>query len=265
MIQTGFKVNGVGNFVKDYISIIILVPAFIGGIWQLLELMSISMPYVRFFSISQIVPDGILILIFLSLISASVMFPLFLDSILPKKESRENNVRAFSEEEIEQKRKKGIRNWFLSFLIFYILGSAYFIYFFQFIDSEQSLYFDALVAIIVCLFCNLCLTGCYNLASINKKEDFKFFNFLLLILYMILGYHFCHRIHNTFLLINNLDNFEKVQDTLKEIYPNSKNEILYFNDKYLFIDVTDTLKLDDKTKMPKEKIHILPLETLFND
>lgn len=85
MIQTGFKINGIGLFFKDYLSFIILIPAFIGGIWQLIELMSISQPYISFFSISQIVPDGILILIFLLLALASIMFPLFLDSILPKK------------------------------------------------------------------------------------------------------------------------------------------------------------------------------------
>lgn len=81
----------------------------------------------------------------------------------------------------------------------------------------------------------------------------------------MLGYFFCHRIHNTFLLTNNLDNIENIQVVLKEKYPHSKNEILYFNDKYIFIDVTDTLKLDPKTKKATEKIHIMELENLFND
>lgn len=85
MIQTGFKVNGVGNFIKDYLSVIILIPAFIGGIWQLIELMSISMPNIRFFSISQIVPDGLLILMFFSFLGINMALPKFLDAILPKK------------------------------------------------------------------------------------------------------------------------------------------------------------------------------------
>jgi len=47
---------------KDNLSIIILIPTIIGGIWQLLELSSISTSFIRFFSISQLVADGILVL-----------------------------------------------------------------------------------------------------------------------------------------------------------------------------------------------------------
>lgn len=47
---------------KDNLSIIILIPTLIGGIWQLLELSSISTSFIRFFSLSQLVADGILVL-----------------------------------------------------------------------------------------------------------------------------------------------------------------------------------------------------------
>lgn len=265
MIQTGFKVNGVGNFVKDHLSVIILVPAFIGGIWQLIELMNISMPYIRFFSISQIVPDGILILLFFSFVGINTMMPMFFDAILPKKKDRNNKVIVLSEVKLEQKRKKDIIILLGSFFAFYSLGISYFIYLYQFIQSESSLYLHAGMAVVVCLFCNILLEKCSELLAISKKESLKPFNLLLLILYLYLGYFFCQRIHNTFLLTNNLDNIENVQVVLKEKYPNSQNEILYFNDKYIFINVTDTLKLDKKTKEPKEKIHIMELEKLFND
>jgi hypothetical protein len=59
------------QLLKDNISILILVPTILGGIWQLLELSSISTSFIRFFSLSQLVADGILILFILSIIYAS--------------------------------------------------------------------------------------------------------------------------------------------------------------------------------------------------
>jgi hypothetical protein len=59
------------NYFKDNLSIIILIPTIIGGIWQLVELSSISTSFIRFFSLSQLVADGILILFILSIFYAS--------------------------------------------------------------------------------------------------------------------------------------------------------------------------------------------------
>jgi len=50
------------SWIKDNISIIILVPTFLGGMWQIIELASIGTPFIRFFSASQLVSDGLLIL-----------------------------------------------------------------------------------------------------------------------------------------------------------------------------------------------------------
>ncbi|MFV8366605.1 hypothetical protein [Flavobacterium sp. XS1P27] len=53
--------------VKNNLSIILLVPTILGGIWQLLELSSMSTSFIRFFSLSQLVADGILILFVLTI------------------------------------------------------------------------------------------------------------------------------------------------------------------------------------------------------
>ena len=55
------------------LSLIILLPTFLGGIWQLLELSSISTSFIRFFSISQLIPDGLLILFIFIIIYISVI------------------------------------------------------------------------------------------------------------------------------------------------------------------------------------------------
>ena len=47
---------------KEILPFVILVPTLIGGGWQALELMSIDPAFIRFFSVSQLIPDGILVL-----------------------------------------------------------------------------------------------------------------------------------------------------------------------------------------------------------
>ncbi len=59
------------NVVKDNLSMILLVPTILGGLWQVLELSSISSSFIRFFSFSQLVADGILILFLISIFSVS--------------------------------------------------------------------------------------------------------------------------------------------------------------------------------------------------
>ena len=55
------------KWVRDNITVILLLPSFLGAVWQILELSSMNIAYIRFFSISQIPVDGTLIL-FLGLI-----------------------------------------------------------------------------------------------------------------------------------------------------------------------------------------------------
>lgn len=47
---------------KEILPFLILIPTLIGGTWQALELMSIDPAFIRFFSVSQLIPDGILVL-----------------------------------------------------------------------------------------------------------------------------------------------------------------------------------------------------------
>lgn len=48
---------------KDNLNLLIVFPTIIGGTWQVTELSLLSISFVRFFSISQLISDGILILI----------------------------------------------------------------------------------------------------------------------------------------------------------------------------------------------------------
>lgn len=49
------------KWIKENLSMIILIPTVAGGLWQILELAWIGTPYIRFFSVTQLVSDGLLL------------------------------------------------------------------------------------------------------------------------------------------------------------------------------------------------------------
>lgn len=54
------------NYFKEYLSVILIVPTIIGGLYQLINIIYyVGFPYVRFFSVAQVVPDGILVGMFI--------------------------------------------------------------------------------------------------------------------------------------------------------------------------------------------------------
>ncbi|HLP56623.1 MAG TPA: hypothetical protein VK151_16420 [Fluviicola sp.] len=59
------------QFWKNNLSLIVIIPYVLGGIWQIIELSNISLTYIRFFSVTQSVSDGLLMLIILFLVISS--------------------------------------------------------------------------------------------------------------------------------------------------------------------------------------------------
>ncbi|HEN9540718.1 hypothetical protein ACT41N_00735 [Acinetobacter baumannii] len=67
------------DFYKDHWSIIIFIPAFFGGFFQISRLYILNPSFIRFFSVQQVIPDGlfILFLMFLSMIIYFFLNPSF--------------------------------------------------------------------------------------------------------------------------------------------------------------------------------------------
>lgn len=61
------------NDIKDYWSLIVVIPPLIGGLFQILELSLISSSYIRFFSVTQALVDGLLFLFFVILLSLAAL------------------------------------------------------------------------------------------------------------------------------------------------------------------------------------------------
>lgn len=71
------RVKKVLDYIKENINILILIPTVLGGFWQLLELVRIEISFIRFFSLTQVVSDG-LVIMFLLLIFAFINLGVFL-------------------------------------------------------------------------------------------------------------------------------------------------------------------------------------------
>jgi hypothetical protein len=62
------------QFLKDYFTIILIIPTVLGGLWQIFELAKIDISFIRFFSISQLIQDGLIFLSYFLFISFYLLF-----------------------------------------------------------------------------------------------------------------------------------------------------------------------------------------------
>ena len=62
------------KFIRDNLSVFIFFPTLLGGFWQIIQLSDISLSYIRFFSLTQLIPDGLTVLIILLLMSVMGIF-----------------------------------------------------------------------------------------------------------------------------------------------------------------------------------------------
>ena len=61
------------NFIRENLTLFILVPTVLGGLWQVISLLNVGIPYLRFFSITQLISDGLILMLMIPLF---LMFPI---------------------------------------------------------------------------------------------------------------------------------------------------------------------------------------------
>lgn len=260
MIQTGIKLKNVIDFVKEYLSIILILPALFGGLWQLFELWTISPSFIRFFSISQIVPDGLFILFVILYSSLPLVGAHLMWTTTFKYDKSTLDVLTTP---IIARKKQKIRLYGFLFLMVWIFSCVFFWYF-SFINIQAvKMHWGNMIALAVVLLCNLYLNNCFQLAIPDNKQFYKLGNLLLLILYIFIAFFIFKKVHRNQFPTIDVVNIDNVIFDVNKQYPNSKNEILYFNDKFIFFKLTDKYKIDKETKKHVEKIHIMELENLF--
>lgn len=227
------------NLLKNNWTIIALFPTLIGGLWQIIHLSKISVNMIRFFSISQLLSDGIIILIFLILMILFISYILF-----EIKNLKKNNL----------KDARHSFYIFISFILFIILLFAFsFFNLSQYITIEKS---SSLLMIYVVTSALIYLVNLLNLKWV--KEHILIINTMYVILYFTI---------NTLITIialggitknfNGIENFTTVITKIeqKDCY-SKKPVILYFNDKHIFIELE---------KKNKKSVLIKKIEDLFEE
>lgn len=243
------------KLIKDNLTLIILIPTVIGGIWQTLELLFIDLSFVRFFSPTQLVSDGLVIL---SIIGVFSILYFFLSKEMFK---------SFFKIDISD------GNFSVGKLIFSIiaigLSVGYFIYtikstkLFENNLSVNSIFFAALLAII-CV--PLVIYGIREILIQMIKWDLqksktvfeafknqmaskvgryydavmiltKIFSFLTLITFLFLFFAII-KFRDLLIYPQKFENVRFVfQKVHKDFGNNVKPSLLYFNDKYLFVEL----------------------------
>jgi hypothetical protein len=248
---------------KNNLNLIIILPALLGGLWQLIELSRISFSFIRFFSVSQIIPDGLLILLFLTIFTISVFILFYFWKKLDSEEEIENNVPI----------KKG--NFFLAILFLLLFFACIFLviysnnYFIENIESIVSLFLYLPSNIVITLF-SFAFLGystlhCKDIRALHHlKKVASNISIVFLIVQGIMLIAFMVQFHNVFLLPAELKNVDNLICKAEKVEDIGNFEILYSNDKYIFVRCHKFVK--DRNGKPKEsEIRIFRFEDLLDD
>lgn len=255
--KTVENINKYTEKYKNILPLILILPTLVGGLWQILELTFIDPSLIRFFSISQLISDGILIL---SIFVIFAFYLYFLNNHFDFKDLMKFDI---------SKRKFN----FLQFLaaLFILLFTSLF-YYFGFKDFGSDYYEHSRLGelLIQFLFAGIFLPLMIKGILIISQEIFilLFFNNrvlkvkyvrqfrneegilyyavyflskLLMVLYIIFFIALITiliEFRNKILYPQNLENIKNIFEQVhNEFGKNQKSSILYFNDTYIFVEL----------------------------
>lgn len=223
------------DLLKNNWTIIAFVPTIIGGLWQIIELAKISVNMIRFFSISQLLSDGFIILIFF------IFMILFISNLLFKITlSKKNNSRPF-------------------YILITFIFLAIILYVFSFFNLSQYITIERPVSLLMLYVVTSSLIYLVNLLNIKwVKEHILIINTTYIILYFMINTLVTiialSRITKNF---SGIENFNTLISAIEKKNCYSKKPvILYFNDNYIFIELE---------KKNKKSVLIKKIEDLFEE
>lgn len=250
------------KFIKDYLSIIVLIPTLLGALFQIFNIIFyVGLPYIRYFSASQLIPDGILIIfliLFLIIIYILIIFFKFQYNDLKSNYLEDKGLYEIST--------------FVFFSIFLILlpFSIYKLYADPTQNDVISLFSHFFNQVILTL--NISLLLLYLNEVINIKIDHL--NNTILIVYTRKLIFFITILLSTYLLFNlintlyisnkmivqseNLYNFRKLKDKFQQLENVDKVKILYLNRDYIFCEVSTSFGKEIAIIEQKELLSIFP-------
>lgn len=234
------------KWLKENIQLVILIPTILGGIWQIIELSRISVAFIRFFSVTQLISDGLLILYIIIIFYLTYQI---------------SNIGFSRNAETDNTKGKaylignglGLLSMSVAFFL-WICIPAFKDFFF---NNRVDLFYIALGTTITFILAKNFYIGIQRLVKAFKREQSKekqqekskskkFKNFLvpiaipliMAIFILIVGLLIKSILNfrNTYYMPKNLQNLKNIECYFKnELDVPKKNwEILYLNDKYIF-------------------------------
>ncbi len=229
------------TWIKDNISTFTIIPLVLGGIWQIISLSSISLSYIRFFSISQQLADGLLILTIFIFIYVAYMIGLKLVSSKPILDDSE-----------------GWKKYVIYQILTYGFAGALFIFGAKnfLIELYEKRIFNLsnlCLFIITFITISICVVKVLNAAlfPIFKKEIIPLTlndlievdNYrLILVIILVISIFFLNvaiDFHKNYAIPNNSINVENLLTKYVNERKGLKREnvkIIYMNDKYIFVE-----------------------------
>lgn len=230
------------HLIKDNLTMIALVPTLFGGIWQIIKLGTLSSNLIRFFSISQLLSDGILFLLIV-LVPLVFIFPMLI---------AEDEVLAQSDNEVlNYDLDKGFLQIIINIsLLIFIIFESFQISKFITIDNIASL-IECIIYMYMVMFSLFFIIYKFITRDVFLHKLFFSTCSILICFVTLVSYN---NISKNF---HDISNFDKIITNLEKIECYTKKpEILYFNDKYIFIE------LEQKSK---KSILIKKLDDLFEE
>ncbi|MGP4964647.1 hypothetical protein [Psychrobacter celer] len=243
------RISYLSNLIKDNIAIIVLIPTVLGGLIQLFKLGMIDLRYIRYFSVTQLVPDGLLAILLLCIITVIVYthnnFLLIKLSFIPEKLTTKLKLRSLisslviatgqaisityavvempSTEELLNS-----SNYFIAVnAVIYVGILAMVFYCFKYINLEKEYLRDTDHVVLI-----------DNKLLKTSKSIFSAFSLILLISFIVIF------LRMTYFFIEYMNeakgtyNYSKIEEIISNDFESYTDyKILYFNDKYTFVEV----------------------------
>lgn len=226
---------------KEHKELFFLTPAIIGGGIQLFYLLSIDFKFIRFFSVSQLLADGLVFLLFIIFIFASYRILYFLFNYL-----------AYT---FFQKKYGEILFDILVYLLFFLLIITKHI---DIIPVESFIY--SLFYVLVFLSIIIILRIRIKYESYFYKKFLKFslsISIIVLSSFILFGLlHHIQKLNSPYFL-----NYINVMQVVDESFPDKKeSKILYYNDKYIFVEI-----INGGDEKKNKDIYVLEQHVFFDD
>ncbi|WP_375191034.1 hypothetical protein [Chryseobacterium sp.] len=196
------------EFVSNNLSLLLGIPTLIGGIKQLYELTNLSPLLYKFFSFSQLIIDGFIILIQIVLLYFFyILYEVFVETLTnPSGSQRKRMFKLFS---------------FVLFIILFLVLISFIILKFKYNFEKTNYYIKVLSYLAIILF----ILNLINLNIALKKEGIVLFYFALFFGFVIFPEP-----------NNSIENFTILTKKINKNY--SKAKLVYFNDQYIFYEIS---------------------------